>query len=84
MIIKQSKCAMNEWSHNDASNVCMTLLRLCIYVTVQGGNWVLPNAYLLAFIGTHKVWHSLMSGTLVNVAGYINLAAIQDKKVDKN
>ena len=48
------------------------------------GDQVLPHLYLLASIGTNKVWQSLFSGTLVFVAGHINLAVTQAKTVYKN
>ena len=62
---------------------------LMIYVYIStiyhsvGGDWVLPNLYLLASISTDKVWKPLLSGTLVIVVGYINSAATQAKNVDK-
>ena len=44
----------------------------------------LPDLYLLVIIGTNKVQWSLLSGTLILVAGHISLGATQAKKVDKN
>ena len=48
-----------------------------------GGDQVLPNPYLLASISTDKVWQSLLSGTLVIIAEFINSVATQAKKVNK-
>ena len=47
------------------------------------GDQVLPNLYLLASVSTGKVWQSLLSGTPIIAAGYINLVATQAKRVDK-
>ena len=47
------------------------------------GNWVLPDQYPLASVSTDKVWQSLLLGTPAFVAGHINLAVTQAKKIDK-
>ena len=47
------------------------------------GDWVCPDPYLLASVSTDKVWQSLLSGTLVFVAGHINLMVTQAKEADK-
>ena len=47
-------------------------------------DWVLPDPYLLASVGTDKVQQALLSGTPVFLAGHVNSVAIQAKKVDTN
>ena len=44
-------------------------------------DWVLPDAYLLASIGTDKVWQSCLYSTLVFVAGHVNLVVTKSKVV---
>ena len=46
-------------------------------------DWILSIPYLLASVGTNKVWQSLLLGIPVFVAGHINLGVTQAKKVDK-
>ena len=48
------------------------------------GDQVLPDLYPLTSIVTDKVWQSLLSGTLVFVVWYVNLAVTQAKEVNKN
>ena len=56
---------------------------LIIYMSQHRGRSGTPQFYLLASIGTDKVV-ALLSGTLVDVAGYTNSAAVQAKNIDKN
>ena len=47
------------------------------------GDWILPNLYMVASVGTKKV-AVLLSGTLVSIAEHTNLAATQAMQVDEN
>ena len=49
---------------------------------IIGGDDILLNLCLLASISTDNVWQSLLLGTPGIVAGYINSAATQAKKVN--
>ena len=57
---------------------CYSLLANSFLEPTQGHHkTVLPSLYLLASISYDKVWQSILLGTLIVVAAYINVAATQ-------
>ena len=51
---------------------------------MQREDWVLPHLYPQVFIGSDKVWQSLVLDTPAIVAGHANLVVTQANNIDEN